>query len=369
MEVLKPKILQRNINLSKPDQTITLNRLNLSMSNILLEPTEFNFGTNFFVQGYKDSLQGPHKLISCQSNNIRVYSISADQGIQLKSEFIIPDLAKKGKIGSIRDIFYYQKMNKLRIKTNEMVESNTNIHYLEINLNKDPSKALSRLRSIPITIDPFNIAETSVIKGSHSARIYAKNSVFYVNGLSVTQSFLTPERGFGWGPKILYKTENNNLNKIFRGVLTTISEQDLARYKQIMRFDDWNLNFSRAFQESFYHEVNIENINNRQYSIEFSLFGFLKIIKVYDKQSRKILKVVNFVPAKILDEGFKANDLDSQKVEKIYFDFDLSEDRITFYGWMNNAESEGISKRKFKLTAMNCLLKKKDQSYQVESID
>ena len=115
-------IQERIIDLSLPDQTTTLNQPDLSIASMVYQDRDghLSFRKCFFrPQGGVGPHQHPHQVICCEGNLISVYDVSTDQGIQLNSQYPLPELTTSRIYGGQlkRDFHYNSKTNKVTITT------------------------------------------------------------------------------------------------------------------------------------------------------------------------------------------------------------------------------------------------------------
>ena len=373
MEGKSSKYQKRSIDLKNPDETIILKQKNLEITSLADNPI---LTRNFFNAASRVSPEGPHHLICCQRNLVNVFSISAKEGIQLKSQISIPDSSNKAQTKNIndfkREFSFNQTVNKVNIVTRKLNQSTINFDFVQIDLNKIAENSLMKLVSKSVQISQYDPPIKVVILSTNSARIHDRNCLFEVSGFSTTQSFLTTNQTHS-KPRVVFKTSNTNLKKIFFSEEKVISQQAKNLSSQTSPLNPWSQDsVSWSDLMKIHCSAQVKNLNKRLYCIEFELFQLVKIVKVYDRLKKKVLKVFRFVPGKILSEGLKANRIDPLGLKTFNTwssNLDLQKDKLIFNGFFTSIEKTGVVQKKFDLIVANCILRKRGINYKIKVVD
>ena len=376
-EIGKVNSSEGSINLAQPDGGISLEDQNVELAEILYEPDIFNRKKLFFKPAPKEDSEGaPHELICCQRNVVSVFSISASQGIKIRSKLPLPEFSGVGsQKTSMRLFFHNFELNKVFVMTSQPAEFGYNQNFLEIDLDLKRGLTANRLFSKPIKAEDVDITDKAVILSSLSPRIYVRNCLFWVDGVSIAQSYLTRSRRLHSRPNLLFRRENQNLRQIFYSEVAKISQEEIGGFGNFYYFDEWPpapptpQNWSDLMDD--HCKIKIRHLNRRLYSAEFFLFGFLKVVKIYEKQTARVLKVMSIVPAKILYEGLKVESLleEHQLNARVSSEFDLAQDKLAFSGTFKRVLNSANKVAEFELTAHNCLLKKNKRRFEVEYLE
>ena len=367
-----PEIQTRTIELSKPDKTITLKNQSLGIAHIIYEPDYYNPEQFFFKQGNQNSPDQPHRLICCQRNLVRVFSISADQGIQLESQHQIPDFIEKGKEQKIdqpkREFDYAAHTNQLIISDTIQKSGSSPGHanFLQLDLNKQHNESFQLLQSKPVIFDGdvFNRDkfETNL---TNSARIYVRNSIFEIRSMEITESYLTSQK-MKTKPKIRFDRDNKNLKNLFFSALEKISRSNKRLYKRIFECTDWE-DSSESWSDLVKgrNSATIKDLNKRLYSVRYDLLDFMSVFKIYDKLSGKVLKSTTLVHGEVFRAGLEAKGIKGDlnpSLKARLCEYDFLEDELTFQALFVKRQSTHSKTSRIVLKAKNHLLAKKDSN-------
>ena len=376
-----PSIDLRSLNLCQPDHTVEIKNQRRDLADVLYEPEDDHPREFFLVPSTAENPLDLHHFVSCHRNLVRVYSITGKEGIQLKSEFSIPDFAKNDKLPFInklkRKFLLKRKKNKLIIVTgkpqNEQGDDRI-LEFQELDFGQDSAnQKIVHLQSKEI--EDKDSIERLLIPESSSYRVYIRNSVLEVGHLlTVTQSYTTANQKVP-RPITLSRHPHTNLKEILIEEGNLIEEEEASElHKALIKR---SINSAKYWERRVSNlcKATIKDISKRFYSVNFDIFRYMTVVKVYDKIQRRLVKVTSILPYKIIDEAFKQNNLFSAlnmsrnlKNDKIT-DFNLFEDRVEIEGEIlreggDYSNPEDFSK--FKIVAFNCLVKKKDQKYLFE---
>ena len=368
-------IEEKSLDLLNPDQTVVLEDQGLDIADLVYQPTAKNPRSFFFNPASAGDPEGPHQFISCHRNLVRIYSISARDGIQLQTQHPVPDFPESDQSqrtnNLVREFRNRPKIKKVSIITKTTTEdlSTHNLDFREINLRKNPKDALCTLHSLFLEFkESYRSTKKILLNTADSHRIYIQNSLLEVNHQSITQSYLSPFLKHPT-PAILFQKDHEHFKKIYDQELEKLKlgYSLFDQYQYLMRPGYHYFNWTTLENHNF--QAVTKDVSDRLYYIRFDLFKVFSVVKFYDKLSRRLLKEIRFFPGKILFEGLVQHDLIKNKVSNTKLtDYDLLQDELVITGeiYMKRPGSEVKSYLKFKFTAKNCLLKKKDQIYEFD---
>ena len=367
---------ERVLDLGDPDKTLIIEQKGLEIADILYEPTKLNPRAHFFNKASSGDPEGSHQLISCNKNLVSVYSISVSEGIQLNSRFPLKTFSEEDTERDLRSLKRTFVNNpdtkKLTITTRAKKEMFVyDVNFEQIDTIMEPKHAHKNPKSRPLILGGSYPGPT--LKYCHlsqnSYRRFDQNCIIEIrNGTEFADTYISPITKHPV-PIILSKVEYPGLEKVFKDQISRLSKPNLKYFKSLMESHDWDLGYGwRWFMENRV-KFSCKNVNNRLYALEFNMSQFLTVLKIRANFSRKSLKTVSFIPAEILAAGLRAKRLrkDCVKTAKLT-GYDPCADKLTIEGEVYVYDERGNIEDSvvFKLTASNCLLKRKKKRYSMQ---
>ena len=378
MQEKKANNLHQKLNFSAPEATVKLQKEQLDITNLFFNVNKNSKNHYFFNPADPNTPASTRKFILCRSNLIRAYSISGVDGIKLHCQFSIPEFSTNFHSQIVRNMertfINRTNSNKITIFTKKEIKDWGNeIDYLELDLNNG---SVNRgIYPLQIYHDGHEQDKHFLLANADSPRVYIRNCLLELNHLEVSQTYLNPNMKVK-KPNILSKFNNKNISNCLISETNKLTEKQISLYGSLIGAYYWGIskrlshkNLARSSQ----HTITREDINSRLFFINFTLLKFYQVIKVYDKLSRRVLKVITLIPGKILADVLQAKKMLNKKTQvknARVTHLDLLEDRLTIEGeiYMKNKRKKIDGFFEFKLQAQNYLLKKTDEMFQLDII-
>ena len=361
---------EKEINMLAPDQTIVLTDKDLDLADWQFNSTEENQKQCFFqpsTQNTKNTKYLPHRLISCQKNLMRIWSISSSQGIHLESALELPnfpfqdDTKKIGRMAEVTREFINRPRNH-NITIIDKIEGTgekTIPVFQEIRLNNQAQIHPRQLMPGPLQPTDHNHNQI-ILSNSDSARIWMRNCLLEMNQFEVRRTYLTPYLNHP-RPNILSKINHQEIHSIYDSEIAKMTKKQKRLFDRLIPqyYAGGNFYSTKDFVKR-QTELSFEDVNQRLYCLVFNIANVLSVAKVYDKLSHRIVKVITINISKLLIKGLKAMKLLNEKnrLKNIKLgSFDLFKDTATVVGEVLLRDGVGHKKgyTQFKLQAKNCL--------------
>ena len=366
---------QRRVDLAKPDEIIHLKHQSVALTDLIY----FSSTKKVFLnRANPGTSERTHQLVCCTDDLIKVYSISDTKGILLEFQFPLKDPVEDRDYSTfVRDpsrVFINRtRVNKVTIITTvtpNYNEQEVNFHEISLRDSTPKGKQIYPLRSVQTN---HSSEAHFLLTNANSHRIYIQNCLFKIEFLEVSQTYITSNLKVR-RPNILLKIKHSNVKEIYESRVGKLNNKQKQLYSRVMGVRAWDIDTVSDYILGLRHNNNFKTkeINQRLYCIEFNILNFMTLIKVYDKLSKRVLKVISLLPGKILFRALKEKKLYDEKFTYLkdtkVTNYDFLEDKVVIEGKIHRKSMihnmDGFYD--FKLVAHNCTMRKADRKYHLK---
>ena len=303
-----------SLDLSKPDHVVRVTNQRHDLSDLLHDLGKGRRTKCFFMPATTNNPQDPHIFASWQRGCFKVYSITGNEGIQLKSRILLPDTDNGLEVSLVstynpkRRFLTRKGQKKLLVITEKPRDEigEKSFVFQEIDFAQDFGLTKARtLRST--TSEDFKSLERVLLTDIFSPRVYIRNSIFEIGHLcSTTQSYIAAAKSIPRTNRI-YKNYNRDLKEIFKKEFEKFKREESDLLEKVFKFYHYLWDSSWDGLIARRGKVTAKDVNERLFSIKFDIYDdFIAVVKVYDKLSRKTLKKVTILPGRILGAAERA---------------------------------------------------------------